>query len=207
LQSITFGALDFFTIGVDTEDNIKVPFEKMGYTMYLDEKATTPNALNEYAKGKQIWYSLSHGSSSDGTPHTDFEGLNFIDAEKEGSITREKLLPLGLNYRLVILDGCMSAQTNKSSLAEAIQSNVVLPSAASFSQAFGSNAAYVGWCWAATIDSSQLEIAKLVKRMKGKPSLRAAYEEYIKKDIPGGGERSSLKIHGKIDNRIDLNFK
>lgn len=206
LQSIDLGPGSRITFGINTAGRIAEPLEELGYTVYIDKKATTPQTLSEYAKGKQIWYSLSHGTTQDGSPYTNFGGINFYDSKKEGTITAARLVPLQLNYTLVIVDGCASAQTNKSSPAEAIQSNTLTGSAAAFANAFGPNVAYLGWGWE-TNPASQKLTGKFVTRLKGKRTVGSAHDAYLSAETEEYPGAPLLKLYGKRENKVDLNVK
>lgn len=206
LESLSLYGLGWF-MGIDTEDRVKVPFEKLGYAMILDEDATTAKTLSEYAVGKQIWYSLSHGVTATGSPYDEFAGLSFKDAETAGSITRAKLQPLNLNYRLVIVDGCMSAQTSTASYTEALQGNTLTNGARNFAAAFGPNAAYMGWGWETNPGTAQALTAKMIESIKGRKTIKESYEAYLEANLGGNPGASLLKLYGQQGNRIDLSVK
>jgi hypothetical protein len=57
VQSLDLGS--GFSQGLDPEKEIMKPIADLGYKTYLDLKATTQKAIDDYAPGKQVWYSVA----------------------------------------------------------------------------------------------------------------------------------------------------
>jgi len=192
--------------GLDPESRIRAPLKEMGYSTIRDYKAKKNDTLTKYIKGKQVWYSMSHGSTVDGTPHSQFNGLLFID----GGIKASDIQPLDVNYRLVMADGCCSAQTSVDSYSGAKQSNTLTAGAKAFAEAFGPDSAYMGWGWEMEPNSAQSWTAEFVANLKFAANLgrgrtvQEAHKLFLD-EHPGGQSFSRLmKIYRNTDNIIDL---
>ena len=190
--------------GIDTEGRIRKYFVEMQYSTIRDYNAKTNNVFQNYIRGKNLWYSMSHGATYDGTPYSSFTGLKFID----GGITSESLKPLNLDYSLVVVDGCCSAQSSTSS-KEAAQSSALLTSGAkAFAEAWGTNVAYVGWGWEEyALSGTQEWTSQFVKNLRYTSVLgrgRTVAEAHAKflDDYKFSGARE-LKIYGHTENIID----
>jgi len=188
----------------------KGPFQEMGYTVTPELNASTSATLEDYIKGKQVWYSLSHGRTTDNTPKEAFIGLEFKDGEL---ITAAKLLPLRLDYRLVLADACCSAQTSLDFIEDARDKDELLNHAKSFANSFGPNVAYVGWAWEMNPGVAQKWTKKLVEKLKYDKTLKRgrtvaeAYQALLseqKVDSPEYLTLKLMKLHGATNNVIDL---
>ncbi|MDR1190982.1 MAG: hypothetical protein LBK60_04860 [Verrucomicrobiales bacterium] len=204
-SGVALQSLDFktkFGQGLDIKNRVCKPFEKMGYTMYRDYNAKVSQTLNDYVKNKQIWYSMSHGGTENGKPTSPFTGLIFVD----GAIRASNLQPLSLNYRLVIVDGCCSAQTDYTSQFMAEINDILASQNQLFADAFGPKTAYVGWSWE-ELPSVQVWTGEFISYLKGGRTVREAHGLFRKNhngEKPGYKE---LKIYGKVDDIIDLNIQ
>ncbi|WP_309381959.1 thrombospondin type 3 repeat-containing protein [Cerasicoccus frondis] len=204
LQSLDF--ISKFGQGLDPEDRIAEPIENLGYTVLRDFNAGTEDTISDYIKGKKIWYSMSHGVTDDGTTKTDFIGLAFKDAETRADdlISSTKLTQLQLDYNLVIVDGCMSAQTSKVSEDDAILKNTLLTGSSDFAQSFGSNAAYLGWGWTMGPNAAQVWSSEFVNNLNGKKTVKEAHEKFLTDNAAAPAARL-LKLFGNSNQIIDLN--
>jgi len=161
-------------------------------------------------KGKQIWYSMSHGGTDGGKPWHPFVGLKFKDG---GAIRISELSPLKLNYKLVVVDGCCSAQTNLKSEWDARNVNTLLPHAQSFANAFGPEVAYMGWSWTMEPNSSQSWSTTFVNNLKFDPTIKKgrtvneAYQKFLNDHAPGSSNPApaahNMKIHGATGTIIE----
>jgi len=140
-----------------------------------------------------------------------FQGLEF----KDGYITAAKLKEKNLDYRLVLVDACFSAQTVWQSLSEeaAAASNTLSPTAAAFANSFGPNVAYVGWAWMVDPSVSQKYMAELVQNLLYDNSLKRgrtvaeAYQKLLSdysNDVKATRQLSLMKLYGATDNVIDF---
>jgi len=198
-------------------------FEKMGYTVTFKPNATVEEMLTE-APGKQIGYLLSHGvyPTMPGThilqdvPAGWFQGLKFID----GFITTTKLFPLKLDYRLVLVDACCSAQTvlpdgtRPTTAEDAASSTTPYSNSQAFANMFGSNAAYVGWAWTVSPENSQPLMAELAqnlifdKKLGRARTVTQAYAKLIDDNVKAPKSKktdlSVMKLWGQTNHTIDL---
>jgi hypothetical protein len=148
--------------GLDPENRIRKPYIAMGYSAIRDYNASVSDTLNKYIKGKQLWYSMSHGGLADGTPYSQFNGLAFVD----GGITKTQLEPLDLNYRLVVADACCSAHSSQVSVYEARTSSTLTQKARDFADCFGPDVGYMGWGWMMTPIAAQIWSSEFVNNLK-----------------------------------------
>jgi len=198
---------EWYTIpitGLDPEGLIKKPFENLGYTMYPAYYAQADKTKSDYVIGKQIWYSLSHGGTENGYPNTEFTGLLFAN---EGAIRANDLTPLNLNYRLVIVDGCCSAQTSLESISDCREKDTLLPGAKEFADAFGPNVAYIGWGYEQkNMSSCQKWSSEVVNNLIGKgKTVKQAFDLFqLKYENQGNASAKEMKLYGHGENVIDL---
>ena len=191
------------------KSRIVKPLEAMGYAVVKDYHATRDKTLDEYILGKQVWYSLSHGGTDCGVPETEFLGLKFID----GNITAD-MLPPGLNYRLVMVDGCCSASTGEFSRSAASVNPNVSAAVTAFADKFGSDVAYVGWAWTMDAGWAQYYTGQLTQRFLYDKSLKRGrtvteahaklVSDYANAKQPVKVALSLMKLYGSTGNVIDL---
>jgi len=192
--------------GLDTENNIAKPLEEMGYAVTRRYKATKTETLSKDIKGKQIWYSTSHGSSRGARPNEPFQGLWFMDGWFQyNGIVASDLLKLNLNFKLVIVDACSSAQTALD-YTNALKEDTLLPHARAFADAFGTEGAYVGWAWKNDAKDTQKYSSEFINNLKFDPAIgRArtvleAYRQVLKNHDEGGAGgidelTKTMKLH------------
>ena len=184
-------------------------FRKMGYAITPDYKASL-DTLTKHAKKNQVWYSLSHGQTDDNTAKGTFEGLLFLNEEL---ITAANLKPLNLDYRLVLMDACSSAQTVTTDIHAAASNNALSPACAEFAESFGPNVAYVGWAWTVNPGTSQKYMAELAANLlydktlnRGRTVAEAHQKllsDYAKAKPDVKLTLSLMKLHGATNNIID----
>jgi hypothetical protein len=209
LQSLNLGGLNPFA-GLDTAGRIQAPLKKLGYTTFMDLKASTAKTLSDYVKGKQIWYSLCHGLFPRGglpVPGNRFIGLSFLDNVQSdptkllaGAIKASDLTPLELDYRLVIVDGCASAQTSDSSETEATASDAIYGASQQFAQSFGPNVAYLGWGYKVMAVEAQTWSGKFLSMLKTSQTVGDAFTAFRKYNPSDSAKL--LKFFGNTDNTI-----
>ena len=206
LQSLDWGSS--VGQGLDPENRIRQPLLEMGYSAVKDYKASVSQTLSDYVKGKQVWYSMSHGGTENGTPYTAFNGLLFRD----GPIRASNLEPLDLNYKLAIVDGCCSAQTVLTSEQDARNSNTLSPSCQGFADSFGPDSAYMGWSWKMEPNSAQTWTGQFVKYLKYDSALgrgatvQEAHSLFLEAHASGktyAPASRNMKIYGTTDNIIE----
>ena len=200
---------------LDPENRIAKPFLEMGYPVTRDYSAYKSKTLPDYAKGHVIWYSMSHGNTAGGKPRHPFNGLLFMDGMfTSGLISASDLASLNLNYKLVVIDGCCSAQTSLLSEPDSWKYSTLLPHAQAFANAFGPNVAYMGWSWSMESFSAQPWSSEFINNLKsdsglgGGPTVEEAYQKFLDNHAPGTPNASrfskTMKIHGDKGRIIDL---
>jgi hypothetical protein len=222
LESLELNPLIHGFLSIDTKGRIAAPLKSMGYdTSAANYKATVSYAL-AHAPAKQVWYSLSHGGTEYGVSESasPFNGLNFLD----GTITKDDLIPLEIDYRLVLVDGCNSAQTTADNIETARNSNTFNESVMEFADAFGFNSAYAGWAWWMSPGISQPLMSEFILELKHRdaegstsgaftPSVAYAYASFRQKKLNDEvvsnelkNDVRLLKIYGEqaLQNKIDL---
>jgi len=222
LGAIVIQSLDRKTKGwqdLNPEKYIAKPLEEMGYPVTREYKAKT-SKLSDYIKGKQIWYSMSHGGTYDadskrgGKPWHPFTGLVFEDGK---AIRASDLSSLNLNFKLAVVDACSSAQTSLQTQLDACHANKLLPHAQAFANAFGANVAYMGWAWEVNPGVAQTSSSKFINNLKFDPTLgkgRTVHEACLKFYVDNSPyppspnhETRLMKIHGAIETIIDPKTK
>jgi hypothetical protein len=206
LQSLDFDTS--FGQTLDPENFIRKPLLAMGYSVTRDYDATKAKTLSTYIKGKQVWYSMSHGAKEtygwDDVPI--FHNLGFTD----GQIAATNIQPLNLKYRLVIADACFSAQTSSLSKQDAKQRNDLSDFAKELAEAFGPDSAYMGWGWSLNPAAAQALSSKFVNNLKFDATLgraRTVQEAYDKfQSVYGTTDVNAqlMKIYRNTSNVIDL---
>ncbi len=210
--AVVLQSLDWMTQvgqGLDPENRIRQPLLEMGYAAVRDYKASVSKTLADYIKGKQVWYSMSHGGTEDRTPHTAFNGLVFRD----GPIRASDLEPLDLNYKLVIADGCCSAQTVLTSERDSWSVDTLLPSCQTFADAWGEDSAYMGWSWTMGPNAAQVWSSEFLNNLKfdedeGRGlTVAEAHQKFLNDNYyvsqkPAPAARN-MKIYGSTDNIVE----
>jgi hypothetical protein len=190
--------------GINLEENICKPLRDMGYTMWSDAKATKKKILSDYLIGKQIWYSMTHGESPQ--PFLQFGGL-VCSQNKDELITVADLTPLGLNYRLAMLDGCLSAQTDEYSPEKAENSDDIRPIATAFAAAFGPHAAVTGWGLTMSPSGAHKWSSDFVRNLKGGSTVQEAFDKFQREHTDATAARLfKLHVNGR-DNIVDIKAK
>ena len=217
LQSFRWFEQSEWPWGLDTETRICKPLLDMGYTVYRNYAASKSETLEDYIrgyKGREIFYSISHGGTVGG-PKTPFVGLMFKEGKKDGVIRASDLSPLYLNYKLVILDACSTAQTSLNSDTDARDTlSPLLQQCKDFADAFGPNVAYMGWSWTMHAIAIQVRSNKLLNNLKFDPGLgrgrtvAEAYQKVLDDFIPQpkqdpDTDTRHMKIYGKTGHIID----
>jgi hypothetical protein len=212
LESLNWEAK--FWQGIDTKGRIATPLEKMQYAVYADYHASATNVLAKHVKGKQVWYSLSHGGLEYGRPDSQFMGLVFLNDE---SIMSGDLTPLNLDYRLVMVDGCCSAQTTSDNLDGAYACDTLAQTVEEFANSFGSKVAYTGWAWAMNAGRAQnltgqfvqfLKFDKIISRARTVREARLRLIDATYDPDRGIAQEAKLmKVYGSLDNVIDMSVK
>jgi len=212
--AVVLQSLDWMTQvgqGLDPENRIRQPLLEMGYAAVRDYKASVSKTLADYIKGKQVWYSMSHGGTEDRTPHTAFNGLVFRD----GPIRASDLDPLDLNYKLVIADGCCSAQTVLTSERDSWNVDTLLPSCQAFADAWGEDSAYMGWSWTMGPRAAQIWSSEFLNNLKfdadeGRGlTVAEAHQKFLETHADDANPNTyapaskNMKIHGCVGNVID----
>ncbi|MDD2598160.1 MAG: hypothetical protein PHO37_02885 [Kiritimatiellae bacterium] len=191
-------------LGLDPENRIRKPYIEMGYSAIRDYHASVSDTLNKYIKGKQLWYSMSHGALTDGTPYSVFQGLKF----KDGGITKNQLDNLNLNYRLVVADGCCSAHASLDSVEAARTSSTLTKAAQAFADSFGPDVAYMGWGWTMTPNAAQLWSSEFINNLKYMSGIKRgrtvdeAHAEFMG-DHTQAADAKLMKVYGNIDAVIE----
>jgi len=191
-------------LGLDPENRIRKPYIEMGYSAIRDYHASVSDTLNKYIKGKQLWYSMSHGALTDSTPYSVFQGLKF----KDGGITKNQLNNLNLNYRLVVADGCCSAHASQDSVEAARTSSTLTQAAQAFADSFGPDVAYMGWGWTMTPNAAQLWSSEFINNLKYMPGIKRgrtveeAHAEFMG-DHTQAADAKLMKVYGNIDAVIE----
>lgn len=191
---------------------IKQMFEDMGYVMDRNYNARKLDVL-ELIKGRQIWYSKTHGVPMDPLmkAYSPFSGLGFWneDRSKGVELTASELLPLELRYKLAILDACISAHTSLDGEFDAGEKDTLLDKAQQMAEAFGPNVAYVGWGWEVQPEVATTCMRKFVEYLKYDSAIsraRTVAEAHAKFRDTGELDirmRKLLKIWGQVENVID----
>ncbi|MFA7054439.1 MAG: hypothetical protein WC328_15610 [Kiritimatiellia bacterium] len=211
--AVVLQSLDWLTgnplQGLDPENRIRQPLLAMGYSAVRDYKSSASKTFSEYIKGKQVWYSMSHGATQDGTPYKPFQGLKFRD----GAIRASDLLLLDLNYKLVVADGCCSAQTVLTSEQDSRNVDTLLQSCQTFADAWGEDSAYMGWSWTMGPNSAQTWSSEFINNLRfdedeGRGlTVTEAHNKFLEKYSDGSPTPArasrNMKIHGAIDNIIE----
>jgi len=166
------------------------------------------------ARGKQVWYSLSHGALEYATPDSDFQGLLFLNGE---GVTVGDLTPLNLDYRLVLIDACSGAKTTSDTIEGARNNNSLAEEVMNFADAFGDHSAYVGWAWTMNPGVSQPLMAEFLSKLKYDnenkftPSVAYAHAKFQQEKADTQNSEiikaaRLLKIYGAeaLQNKIDL---
>ena len=193
----------------DPSSRIANRLKAMGYTVVQDNQATVGKTLDEYILGKQIWYSLSHGVPAFGLPAGTFLGLKFLE---EGEITAD-IIPPGLNYRLVMVDGCCSASTGEPNQTAALGNTNVSFTVKSFADKFGGDVAYTGWAWSMYAGWAQYYTGEFLEQLKYNKStgvartVEQAHQEFLKIHKGKKHDPQLMRIYGKKDNIIDVRAK
>ena len=218
-------------IGLDTETRIAKPLEKIGYAVTRRYKATKTETLSKDIKGKQIWYSIAHGfpkyiqeySIYETKRRITFVGVQFRDGQV---ITANDLNGKDLDYRLVMMDVCISALTvypeilvedgtgnkiDSSALTGlsipyhddkpvALREDELKSECKAFANAFGNNVAYVGWAWTMHPEIAQKMTFELIGFLKGKKTVAEAHTAFRQHHgvdhLSAKEEARLLKIYG-----------
>jgi hypothetical protein len=209
LESLSFDTK--FWQGIDTKGRIATPLEAMQYAVYADYHASATNVISKHVKGKQIWYSLSHGGLEYGRPDSQFMGLVFLNDE---SIMSGNLTPLNLDYRLVMVDGCCSAQTTSDNLDGAYDCNTLSQTVEEFADSFGPKVAYMGWAWTMNAGRAQSLTGQFLQRLRYDQEIERArtvrqarlqlIEDTYVDERQSNQEAKLMKIYGEIENVIDI---
>jgi len=204
--------------GLDPETRIAKPLREMGYSITRDYSASRSKVLSDYVQGHIIWYSMSHGGTKGGKPWHPFQGLLFKDGWFfNGVIRASDLSPLNLNYKLVVADGCCSAQTSLASKEDAKNETELLDHAKDFANAFGTErTAYMGWSWEMGANSAQIWSSQFINNLKFDTTfgrglkVEEAHQKFLDSYAPASGQPHTkpatkyMKIHGKTESIIDL---
>ena len=178
----------------DTENLIRVPLQRLGYTIYHDYNAKKARTLSDYVKGKTIIYSFSHGvtagaaggqvfpGSDSKIISGDIAGLGYGD----GIITPAEIAASKPDCRLVIIDACIAARTQStasSDPAENVQdaqnSYTYTVGAEALQAAFGEHAAFVGWCWEESITAVQPVTSEFISFLRTGLSVQKAHDALL----------------------------
>jgi hypothetical protein len=198
---------------IDTKGRIASPLEEMQYAVYADYHASATNVLAKHVKGKQVWYSLSHGGLEYGRTDSQFMGLAFLNNE---SVMRSDLLPLNLDYRLVMVDGCCSAQTTADNPDAAYACDTLAQTVEEFADSFGPKVAYMGWAWTMYAGRAQyltgrfLQLLRYENRIARARSVHEAHlqlqeDTYVAK-YENKQEAKLMKLYGNVENVIDISI-
>ncbi len=124
------------------------------------------------------------------------------------------LTPLKLDYRLVMVDGCCSAQTTSDNLDGAYDCNTLSPTVEEFAGSFGPKVAYMGWAWTMNAGRAQSLTGQFLQLLRYDKSIEAArtvrqarlqlLEDKYVEERQNNQEAKLMKIYGEIENKIDL---
>jgi len=205
LESLDWSRPYKFLYGIRTS-RIVDSLRKMRYDVVVDYSADAKKTLEDYIIGKQVWYSLSHGGTEDGTPYSSFTGLIFTN---NAGITAG-MLPAGLNYRLVMVDGCCAGSTGASSREMARELTEASSTVKNFANKFGSDVAYVSWAWEVLPNPAQkytgqfLENLYYDKSTKLAPTIEKAHQKLPSQFPKYPNDIKLMKIYGNKNHIIDL---
>jgi hypothetical protein len=123
------------------------------------------------------------------------------------------LTPLNLDYRLVMVDGCCSAQTTADNQDAAYNCNTLSQTAEEFADGFGPKVAYMGWAWTMDAGSAQsltgqfLQLLRYEKRIEKARTVQEARQQLLEDTYVDGldykQEAKLMKIYGEVENVID----
>ena len=136
----------------------------------------------------------------------EFLGLVF----KGGLLKTEDLQPLNLNYTLVMIDGCCSAQIDDAATKRAAQDwDTLSASAEEFADAFGLNSAYLGWGWTMTPKGAQDWTSEFIGYLKGGRTVSEAHEKFrsVHDEKNEGNAHLLLKLYKNGNTGINPNAK
>jgi hypothetical protein len=196
--------------GLDPEKKIKTKLEQMIKPVYADFNAKKQDTLTKYILGKQIWYSMSHGANSEGglvtsrTNPGEFRGLSFLD----GQINPDDISNLGLNYQLVMVDACCSAQTDVATEQQAREKETVIGDAKRLADAFGPKAAYVGWGWTTAPGKAQNYTSEFVQALRKTPGMQTGRtvleaRDFVRGQHANDAQSQLMKVAGETGTIID----
>ena len=215
LQSLDMGGFERLATGLDPEEKIRAPVLAMGYSAVRNYKASKADALAE-VKGKQVWYSMSHSQLAVNLPNNtvSFAGLRFKNDER---IRTVDLTGSDLDYKLVMVDGCCSAMTerldkfcvmlgamyNGPEKLAARNNNNLVDECVDFADAFGRDSAYVGWAWVMNPATAQGWMSAFLHNLKGGNTVQQAHAKFIDDNEGASQDVRLMKIYGSTQNVID----
>ena len=195
-RSLGWNPFDLF---YDVE-HISVPLETMKYNVEKNSNATKQWVLDRIKK-KEIWYSLCHAKPAlETTTEIKFDGLQF----RGGDVLRlSDIAGLGLDYKLVMVDACCSAMTERlgvldinfavnvttavnlvfdpvraEKLKNARSTDALVNECKTFANAFGPNAVYMGWAWTMNPTVAQDWTSEFLNNLKGGATVQQAYTKF-----------------------------
>jgi hypothetical protein len=182
------------------------PLKAMKYSILPDYNAAKTNVLDNYVKGRQIWYLLCHGGNTRIGDEKFFQ-LELLNKEM---VTALDLEPLDLDYRLVVMDACYSAQTSDISEEDSRERDTLLPHTARMADAFGAHAAYMGWSWWMTGGAPEwsgkfLSYLQYDSELGRARTVQEARDKFIEVMYHPKTCRAAknMKVYGATDNIID----
>jgi len=218
----------FATHGQQDGLAVKVVFEEilnyMNGTSYATERDKRV-AATAYWLCTPVSKQLVKLATGDGSENYIFRGLEFSD---KSLLTAVELENLDLNYKLVMVDACCSAQTVPLNSVEMIhplemlkgdgaknarETDELLQQCKDFADSFGPDCAYMGWSWEMGPNAAQIWSSEFVNNLKfdaikrrGLTVLEAHQkflnDNYYESQKPARAARN-MKIYGSTGNIVE----
>jgi hypothetical protein len=185
VEALAFAGRRLFGWSDSHIEGIAAALESMSYQTETDQSVSEANAIAA-APDRLVWYTLSHGL---------VDSNNFFKALDYGDEFFPADVPLGVDYRLVFLNGCCSAQLGSGSNAEP------------FKNAFDADV-YIGW--KNTISSSIAAgfASEFFAHLDGNKTISQAISDALSTYTPGGFSYneivSNIRVIGNPDLIVDL---
>jgi hypothetical protein len=213
--------------GLNEAALIAQPIKDLRYTVDLHKKATKDWVMSR-VKNKGVWYSMSHAKLlvSKSTGAVTFDGLELATEER---IRTQDLEDRDLDYKLVMVDGCCSAMTQRleewdvrmemplnllggdagieAHKAAARANDNLVAECMDFADAFGADSAYMGWAWTMNPTAAQRWTSEFLNNLKGRKTVQQAHTAFLDQHnaLAPTSDRDErfMKIYGATDNVID----
>jgi hypothetical protein len=204
----------------ETKTKIYEPLAKLGRNLFEDYNATRANVVDHYlTRNKTIWYSVSESALTQTNTMKYFIGLLFNEDiwfwQKQTPVKTQDVVNGGgqagkLDFRLVIVDGCVSGIPKGrggwvSRWNDTVNPNddiyldtcTLSPECQQFANAFGSDVTYVGWIDLVRTIKVQDFTTRLIQKLKGDIEAGEAYTRYREEVRTENDAGLSLRLYSR----------